>query len=317
MGTPHTWWSLAAASCSACTVAIGRAAVDLGEHGVGVDAVLVEHPRAPRPRRGGGRRGRGAARTAPRGRRGTGRGTCRARPRPPAGRAGPESSCQRPQMSGSPSADVHLAERERHEGHVPRGSGAEPDEHVLVGVAGEGAAVVPGDGEGAAVVVTLASTTASAPGIPSPSGLGPHPARDGGQADADGGAGDDVGRVVHLHVDAARRHHHGQRRSRAATAGSPWLSTPAAVNAALAWPDGKLLVSGRRMRCGRGRSSSHTGRWRLNRLLIAPFTSSDSAPRIAERRTARHRVAPGQQRLPGADRGARAATSRRARWRRT
>ena len=50
---------------------------------------------------------------------------------------------------------VHLAERERHEGHVPRGSGPEPDEHVLVGVAGEGAAVVPGHGEGAAVVVTL------------------------------------------------------------------------------------------------------------------------------------------------------------------
>ena len=46
---------------------------------------------------------------------------------------------------------VDLAERERHEGHVPRGSGPQPREHVLMGVAGERAAVVPGHGEGAAV----------------------------------------------------------------------------------------------------------------------------------------------------------------------
>src|SRR5690606_19230741 len=45
--------------------------------------------------------------------------------------------------------DVDLAEREGHEGDVPGGAGAQAGDHVLVGVAGEGAAVVPGDGEGA------------------------------------------------------------------------------------------------------------------------------------------------------------------------
>ncbi len=44
--------------------------------------------------------------------------------------------------------DVDLAEAERQEGDVPVGAGREPVEQVQVGEAGEGAAVVPGDGEG-------------------------------------------------------------------------------------------------------------------------------------------------------------------------
>ena len=44
--------------------------------------------------------------------------------------------------------DVDLAERERHERDVPVGAGPRGREHVLVRVAGEGAAVVAGDGEG-------------------------------------------------------------------------------------------------------------------------------------------------------------------------
>ena len=47
---------------------------------------------------------------------------------------------------------VDLAEGERHEGDVPVGTGAEAGDHVLMGVAGERAAVVPGHGEGGAGV---------------------------------------------------------------------------------------------------------------------------------------------------------------------
>ena len=43
--------------------------------------------------------------------------------------------------------DVHLRQRERDEGHLPVGPTRQCREHVLVGVAGEGAAVVAGDGE--------------------------------------------------------------------------------------------------------------------------------------------------------------------------
>ena len=39
VGTPHTSWSSAAAVCSARTRSSACAAVDLGEHRVGVDAV--------------------------------------------------------------------------------------------------------------------------------------------------------------------------------------------------------------------------------------------------------------------------------------
>ena len=55
---------------------------------------------------------------------------------------------------------------------------------------------------------------------------------------------------------------------------------------------------GRADRWGRGRSSSHTGRWRRNRLLMAPFTSSDSTPRMADSRTAVIGSRPGRSAWP-------------------
>ena len=150
VGTPHTLWSLAAASCSACTVAMGRppsisdstasastpcsssTAAHLGlvaqaaavvvaereERLVGVEepvGELVAHDHA-------GLQGEQPGVVLP---------------------AAPDV--------GLALGHVHLPERERHEGHVPRRAGSQPLEHVLVGVAGERAAVVPGHGEGAAV----------------------------------------------------------------------------------------------------------------------------------------------------------------------
>ena len=44
---------------------------------------------------------------------------------------------------------VDLVEEERDEGHLPVGPGIQAGEHVFVAVAGEGAAVVPGDGKSA------------------------------------------------------------------------------------------------------------------------------------------------------------------------
>ena len=70
-------------------------------------------------------------------------------PTTPAWRASrPESSCGRSQMSVSPSATWTWPSENGHEGDVPVGAGLEAGDHVLVGDAGEGAAVVPGDGEG-------------------------------------------------------------------------------------------------------------------------------------------------------------------------
>ena len=86
-----------------------------------------------------------------------------------------------------------------------------------------------------------------------------------------------------LHVHPAGRHHGTQgvvERPQAGRSGS----TPAAVMAAEAWPDGKLDVRGRRSR--RGRSCSQAGRWRRNRLLTGPLTRADSTPSTAATRTA-------------------------------
>ena len=69
-------------------------------------------------------------------------------PRRPGGRAGRCRPPARSQMSGSPSATCTWPSENGHERDVPRGAGPEPRDHVLVGVAGERAAVVPGDGEG-------------------------------------------------------------------------------------------------------------------------------------------------------------------------
>ena len=67
----------------------------------------------------------------------------------------------------------------------------------------------------------------------------------------------------------------------------------AAVYAALAWPDGKLLDRGVRSRNGRAWAASQAGRVRRNRPFTAPFTRADSTPRIAERRTAVIGLRPG------------------------
>src|SRR3954447_6525423 len=58
----------------------------------------------------------------------------------------------------------------------------------------------------------------------------------------------------------------------------------AAVKAALAWPLGKLLLRG--LRILNARWTSHGGRVRRKKDLITPFTSSDSAPRMADSRMA-------------------------------
>ena len=73
-------------------------------------------------------------------------------------------------------------------------------------------------------------------------------------------------------------------RSTAATADRPRSGPSAAVNAALAWPLGKLLLRGRRMRKARG--CSQTGRVRRKNDLITPFTSRDSPARMTDRRIA-------------------------------
>ncbi len=120
---------------------------DLGEHHVGVDAVGHEQRRARCPRRGAWR-ARGGRRRASRctARKASGK---RSRTTTPARRASrPESSSGRSQIGRVAFGDVHLTEAERQEGDVPVGACRETVEQVQVGEAGEGAAVVPGDGKG-------------------------------------------------------------------------------------------------------------------------------------------------------------------------
>ena len=66
------------------------------------------------------------------------------------------------------------------------------------------------------------------------------------EREADDGAGDDVGGVVHPHVDPAAGDDGGERvPERVAVAGRARIV--AAVNAAVAWPEGNDDVIGRRM----------------------------------------------------------------------
>ena len=101
----------------------------------------------------------------------------------------------------------------------------QPGEHVLVGVAGEGAAVVPGDGEGGhdevqppcdvshSVGVASRRVRTSASGAAAATAAWP-----AAETDAERRSGDDVGRVVDPHVDPAGGDDDGERVIQAATA---------------------------------------------------------------------------------------------------
>ena len=117
--------------------------------------------------------------------------------------------------------DVDLAEGEGDEAHVPVGSVGQAGEHVLVGVAGERAAVVPGDGEAQHGPYNPATTpaipasrhlTVSRQGRPGSEAISP-------MAAADGRADDDVRGVVHPHVAPAQAARRRPARARAGRGG--------------------------------------------------------------------------------------------------
>ena len=111
---------------------------------------------------------------------------------------------------------------EGQERHVPVGSVLQCDHQVLVGVAGEGAAVVPGDGELASQFFNTTSVPGHSPAAPTPAPAAAslRPGRD--EVDegpepqpehrADHGPAHHVGRVMGAQVDPAGGH--GGRRSR-------------------------------------------------------------------------------------------------------
>ena len=160
-------------------------------------------------------------------------------------------------------------------------------DHVLVGVAGERAAVVPRHGEaGGQPQGTPAArafpdppvvTRFDLPGEPAPEGPGD-------QADhrADGHAADDVAGVVDPDVEPADSDDCGQARVDRGEAGIGARTAGRRHTAVLAWPLGKLVVRGTRILSGRG--SWDTGRSRWNRRLHDPLTTTDSTPRVAVKR---------------------------------
>ena len=211
---------------------------------------------------------------------------------------------------------VDLAERERHEGHVPRRAGPEPVEHVLVGVAGERAAVVPGHGEGAAVGHALLNDGRPR-GIPQRSGLGPEPAGHGGQA-------------------RSRSRRRRSRRRRGASSRRRGSTPPPPRGRSTAGQSGIALAEhagGRERGAGVARREAarerpadavRAGPILLPHRAVALEQALDRrrSPAATRRRgspTAARRVIgsrPGSRACP-APTGARAATSRRPRWRRT
>ena len=245
VGTPQTLWSRGRGLVLLADDLERAAVVDRGEHGVGVDAVAGRGPRATTSR---SRRSRPWSwRAAKRARCTSGRprGRCRARRCRPGGRAARCRSSGRSQMSGSPSSTWTWPRENGTKRHVPVGAAGQAGEHVLVGVAGEGAAVVPGDGEGRSWCAQRHA--ASRAFRPDRRGSAPEPLGDARPSDrarptappttSDG--------VVDLHVDAAGGHHRGQAVLRPAPSRlSVARAAPAAQKAALAWPLGKLLVSG-------------------------------------------------------------------------
>ena len=114
---------------------------------------------------------------------------------------------------------VRLAQREGQEGHVPVGTLGQGQGKMLMGVAGEGAAVVPGHGERlhssfnttSAGLHSLAASSSAA--TPTPA-AGRDDIDDRAQTQAqhraDDCAADDIGGVVGPQMDPARRHRSGE-----------------------------------------------------------------------------------------------------------
>ena len=156
------------------------AVVDGGEGRVGVDAVAR---RAPPGRRPSSRRSRPWSWRAAKRARWTARNAsgcdvaddaCR-----PGGPGGPSRPAGRSQIGGSPSSTWTWPSENGTKVTSQSAPSASPASEVLVGVAGEGAAVVPGHGEGGHVVVP---TSRAEPDIPPDSaGEPPDPLGDGGQ----------------------------------------------------------------------------------------------------------------------------------------
>ena len=218
VGTPQTLWVLAASWCSTRT--LSSAAPD----SISLNTASASTPLAsstsrmlassswPCPGRGGGRTGRAC----------TARNCSGnlSRTTVPARRArSPLSSCRVDPRCRARPRHVHLSEGERHEPDVPVGTALQAGDHVLVDVAGEGAAIVPGHGE----VSHRAWPTGLAPEVPFPGRIvvmppiagamagwsaairdGPDPSgRRRRRPQPSAGADHHVGGVVHPGVDAA------------------------------------------------------------------------------------------------------------------
>ena len=182
--------------------------------------------------------------------------------------------------SGSPSSTWTWFSENGHEGDVPVGARLEAGDHVLVGVAGEGAAVVPGDGELDRLMTALQPLPAvQDSGAASDVGRrrqGHELTADATEGDADGRADDDVGRVVDLHVDAAGGHDDRDRvvqRPERVVLGEQAGGAERRRGVAAR----KAAGAGRRRRSGR--SVSHGGRVRRKNDLMTPLTSTDSRQR--------------------------------------
>ena len=213
VGTPHTVWLAGRRLVASWTAAIGAPGGDLVEHDVGVDALRPPAPRGPRPPS----LQLPAVVVAEREERlvhvEEAVGELVAHDH--AGLQGEQAGVVLPAAPdvGLALGHVDLAERERHEGHVPRRAGSQAGDDVLVGVAGERAAVVPGDGEGAAGRSCPVQRPGSRAGIPRRLATACGQTRRASRPRPTPSAAptSDVGRVVDLHVDPARGHDGGER----------------------------------------------------------------------------------------------------------
>ena len=200
--------------------------------------------------------------------------------------------------------DVDLAQREGQERHVPVGTVGQGHGEMLMGVAGEGAAVVPGDGEG---LHSSCNTT-----------LGPRPFPRHPRADAcrlrrprlPGVTTSTMGRRPSPRTEPmtappitsvgwwARKWTRlaataDAKPTLAAVPASESPRTNAVQKAASVWPLGKLLLVG--VRTAAARCSS--GRCRSTAALTIRLTRSDEKPADAERHDGAPPVRPAAARL--------------------